>query len=288
MTDLLIGNIKLRIAGLGSLPANAYAPFVVGESDCHAVSGALSVVPVPGSYIPSGSVVATGFNDLGESRLFFDGKQYTIGISPRPDEPMRYMALSPDFRRAALMLAPADPWAGFVIDSMLRIFFSQVAVLESSFLIHASAVVSESGAHLFMGKSGTGKSTHSSLWIRNFKDCSLLNDDNPLVTIGSDGVSTAHGTPWSGKTECWRNLCASLVSMTRLRQAPANVYTPLSDIEAFVAVMPGVSVISHCRWLYAMACDTISRLLPAVRVGLMECLPDDDAAIACRRGQNEF
>ena len=37
------------------------------------------------------------------------------------------------------------------------------------------------GISLFQGKSGTGKSTHSGLWLKHIPGCELLNDDNPIV-----------------------------------------------------------------------------------------------------------
>lgn len=288
MTDLLIGNIKLRVTGAaidsGTAAIPAYAPFLADAADRTPVAGTLRIIlsENPGHYAPAGKIVATGVNDLGTSQLIFDGESYSVGISPCPGQHMRYMSFSANFREAVLTLAPADSWNTFVTDSMLRILFSQVAVLESAFLIHSSVVVSADGAHLFMGKSGTGKSTHSRLWIRNFPDCSLLNDDNPLLTVDYDGSVTVHGTPWSGKTPCWRNASASLSSMTRLRQASCNCYTPLADMQAFMALLPGVSVISHCRGLYSAVCDTIRRMLPSVRVGILDCLPDDNAALTCR------
>lgn len=278
----IIGGIAVEVSSDSplSLPPS-YAPFADPAGGCHHPSGALRIISGV-TVAPEGDVVATGFNDLGESRLFFDGTRYTVGISPCPGEEMRYMTFSPDLRSATLTLRLNDRWASFVADSMLRIFFAQVAVLESSLLVHASAVVSAKGAHLFLGKSGTGKSTHSSLWLSNFADCSLLNDDNPLIRLSPDGSVCACGTPWSGKTPCWRNAAAPLLSMTRLRQACENRYTPLSDVEALIAVIPGISVVSHCRQLYHIALDTLAGVVEGVRVGRLDCLPNDEAALTSR------
>lgn len=261
----------------------AYDAFV-SRSAGVPVAGTLSIVDAAGIPEPSASqVVSTGFNDLGSTLLFFDGTAYTVGISPRPGVPMRYMRFHPGFRSAELRLVPGDRSNPFILDSMLRIFFSQIAVLESAFLVHASAVAGPAGAHLFMGRSGTGKSTHSALWLANFEGYRLLNDDNPLVCLLPDGSVIACGTPWSGKTPCWRAASAPLLSMTRLFQAPANSYAPQSDAAAFVAALPGVSVISHCKPLYDRACHTLSLVASAVRVGVLRCLPDADAARLCRR-----
>lgn len=67
--------------------------------------------------------------------------------------------------------------------------------------MHASVVATETGkGYLFLGKSGTGKSTHTGLWLQQFSDCHLLNDDNPIVHVDSLGKqATVFGSPWSGK-----------------------------------------------------------------------------------------
>lgn len=270
----------------GNLLGKAYRPFMRPADGESAVSGMLRVAALPASEHPGrdiyGEAVATGFNDLGESRLFFDGMNYTVGISPAPGLAMRYMTFSASFRSATLYLMPGDSWNSFILDSMLRIFFSQVAVNSSAFLIHASAVVTPAGAHLFMGRSGTGKSTHASMWLGSFHDTLLLNDDNPLVMIDREGAVAVSGTPWSGKTPCWRDIQTPLLSMTRLRQSPENKYTPLADVEAFVAVMPGVSAIAHSRQLYDSACITLGSIVERVRVGILDCRPDAGAAHVCR------
>lgn len=284
-----IGGIGIRLAVADefgdALLSKAYDLFLRPTDSDVTVSGTLHVDAfrtVGGFDLDDlGEVVATGCNDLGESHLYFNGSNYTVGISPMPGMEMRCMEFAPDFSSATLRLVPGDRWNGFILDSMLRIFFSQVAVKSSAFLIHASVVTTPGGAHLFLGSSGTGKSTHSSLWLSNIPDAELLNDDNPLIKVGGDGKIYAAGTPWSGKTRCWRDMEAPLRSMTRLRQGAVNSYTELSDIEAFVAVMPGVSVIAHSRKLYGSVCATLGHVVENVRIGLLDCLPDDSAALLC-------
>ncbi|MBO6066250.1 MAG: transposase, partial [Lachnospiraceae bacterium] len=73
-------------------------------------------------------------------------------------------------------------------------------------LMHASVTMHAGKGYLFLGKSGTGKSTHSQLWINNIEGCELLNDDNPVLRVEDDGSVRVYGSPWSGKTPCYRNL----------------------------------------------------------------------------------
>lgn len=70
------------------------------------------------------------------------------------------------------------------------------------FMLHSSCVVADDGkAYLFSAQPGTGKSTHTALWLKYLGDkARILNDDKPAVRL-ENGVFYAYGTPWSGKTD---------------------------------------------------------------------------------------
>lgn len=66
-------------------------------------------------------------------------------------------------------------------------------------LLHSSCIVVDGVAYAFSADSGTGKSTHTGLWLKHFGDRAfMLNDDKPAIRL-IDGVVYACGTPWSGK-----------------------------------------------------------------------------------------
>lgn len=66
-------------------------------------------------------------------------------------------------------------------------------------LLHSSCIVVDGMAYAFSADSGTGKSTHTQLWLERFGDrAHMLNDDKPAIRL-IDGKPYACGTPWSGK-----------------------------------------------------------------------------------------
>lgn len=66
-------------------------------------------------------------------------------------------------------------------------------------LLHSSCIVVDDMAYAFSADSGTGKSTHTKLWLKHFGDRAyMLNDDKPAIRLIGDTVY-ACGTPWSGK-----------------------------------------------------------------------------------------
>lgn len=273
------GCAGINIAGAAwsaqTLPAN-FRPFAAPAAPGLPT---LRLTTAPG-IIPEGlKPLSSSVNDLGQALLFDLGHEWLVALVPTPGEAPRTMTMRKDFTEATVALRRDDPFHDFVVDSMGRIFFSQSAAARGALMLHASAVVDpDGGAFLLMGESGTGKSTHSRLWLEAFPGTELLNDDCPLVYPEADGTFRAAGTPWSGKTPCYRRASAPLRGAARLRQAPENRFTPLSGIEAFVEFIPGMSVMTADRPLYARATTTALDLLARTPFGVLACLPNPEAA----------
>lgn len=78
-------------------------------------------------------------------------------------------------------------------------FYEQLALFDGV-MLHSSCVEYKGKAYLFSAPSGTGKSTHTHLWLKYLDGCRIVNDDKPAIRI-INGVPYAFGTPWSGKTD---------------------------------------------------------------------------------------
>jgi len=147
-----------------------------------------------------------------------------------------------------------------------------------SIAFHASVIVHSGRAVLFLGESGTGKSTHTRLWRQHISGARLLNDDSPIVRI-ADGVPTVFGSPWSGKTPCYRNESYPIAAFVRLKQAPRNRIERLPVIRAIGALLPSCPpAFAYDPHLQDNLCNTLSQLIARVPVYEMECLPDAAAA----------
>lgn len=144
--------------------------------------------------------------------------------------------------------------------------------------IHSSVIVKNGGAALFLGESGTGKSTHTRLWRENIEGARLLNDDSPIIRM-VDGVPTVFGSPWSGKTPCFKNLDFPIRGFVRLSQAPHNRMHRLPVLNAIGALLPSCPpAFAYDDTLQDNICDMLSQMIDKVPVYHLECLPDADAA----------
>ena len=133
---------------------------------------------------------------------------------------------------------------------------------------------------MFLGRSGTGKSTHSSLWLKNIAGTWLLNDDNPVIRVVGEDV-LVYGTPWSGKTPCYKNQSLPLDGVVRLSQAPHNDIKRLPMLQAYASLMPACSCMRWDRKSTDALHKTVEKVITKVGCWHLECLPDNDAAIVC-------
>lgn len=152
----------------------------------------------------------------------------------------------------------------------------------STVAIHSSCIVYHDKAILFLGESGTGKSTHTRLWQENIEGTFLLNDDSPFLRV-EEGKVWAYGSPWSGKTPCYKQERYELAGCVRLSQAPHNRIQKLSVLQTYGAIHPSCPpAFAYDNALYDHISNFISNLLSSVPLYHLECLPDRDAALlAC-------
>lgn len=144
--------------------------------------------------------------------------------------------------------------------------------------IHSSVIRTANGAVLFLGESGTGKSTHTRLWREHIPGATLLNDDSPILRI-KEGIPSVYGSPWSGKTPCYKAENCPVQGIVRLSQAPHNRIRRLPPIPALGALLPSCPpAFAYDTELQDHICDTLSALLSEVPIYHLECLPDADAA----------
>jgi len=150
--------------------------------------------------------------------------------------------------------------------------------------IHSSVILHRGEAVLFLGESGTGKSTHTRLWREHIPGAELLNDDSPFIRIGADGTPLASGSPWSGKTPCYRPIEVPIRGVVRLSQGPENRIERLSVLRAYGAMQPSFPPsLAHDEALADGINALISKLLSRTPVYHLSCLPDAEAArMVCR------
>ena len=168
------------------------------------------------------------------------------------------------------------------------ILFNIAALPLGAVAFHSSVIRYRGRGVLFLGESGTGKSTHTRLWREHIPGAELLNDDSPIIRA-TDSEALVHGSPWSGKTPCYRNESCPIAAVVRLSQASHNRIRRLRPIESIGALLPSAPpAFARDERLSDDTCGLLSRLIAQVPVYHLECLPDAAAAqLACRTVFND-
>lgn len=165
-------------------------------------------------------------------------------------------------------------------------YFAQWAVIHSGFVLHASAVVYKGNAYLFSALSGTGKSTHTHLWINNFEGSFILNDDKPLIRE-IEGKFYACGTPFSGKSDENENMTVPLRALVWLKRGEQN---QIREVDADYAMKYFFSEIMRMRnpKLMKKQLALVSRVMDKVRMFELCCNMDNSAAKTAYNGIEEI
>lgn len=148
-------------------------------------------------------------------------------------------------------------------------------------IFHGTVVAVNDYAYMFTAKSGTGKTTHAKLWLKNISNSFILNGDKPLLRITDDAI-IACGTPWNGKEGYGTNVMLPLRAICFLSRDAVNHIERVSVMEAF----PGLYQQMHlCRDLAETEKQLTLLGEIANRVDLyhLACNMDSDAALVSYR-----
>lgn len=257
------------LAGLGSfavfeerseLEEAALITFSYGGKDFGEITGKLL-------YSSENDGVVSEFYSTDETGRYFQKMRHEDGNE-------LFMQVSCDEGRAVV--------CGSLMPQMLRfalwIGFGVMLSGSNAIAIHSSCIVYDGKAVLFLGESGTGKSTHTRMWRESIPGATLLNDDSPILRI-EDGSVYVYGSPWSGKTPCYKQERYPLKACVRLSQAPYNKIHKLPVIKGYAALHPSCPPeFAYDERIYSKLSATLGGLLKVVSCYWLECLPDADAA----------
>ena len=284
--DFLIGEISLRVIGTAASPVDVglkgFRPFASQLEGTPKLT-IDAEVELPTDWWSTEGIVGRTLIDRFDFEerdcdcvLARDEEARWFGMFPR-EEGCRPIVLRHKFDSSFI---ECNAGLGGAPDASLWRFglwvaFGLIAVPDGAIPVHTSTIVCEDRAVLFLGESGTGKSTHTRLWRENIEGAHLLNDDSPIIRSSA----VAYGSPWSGKTPCYRNLHYPIAAIVRLSQAPHNRMRRLSALEALGALLPSCPPsFAYDEELQDAICETLSQLISTVPVYHLECLPNAEAA----------
>lgn len=221
--------------------------------------------------------------DVTRIDLYSTGNGLYVEMAPVRDAPVSArLLMSGDFSRGSLQILRKNRKSGlFSVNNAMMLLFAFSTVSLDTLEMHSSVICSDGRGFLFLGKSGTGKSTHSSMWLKAVEGCELMNDDNPIVRVCDDGVVRVYGSPWSGKTPCYRNVEAPVGAFVQIRRAKFNKASRMSLFESYATLYSSCSGFKVDPEMGNALHRTMEKVVLNVPFWYMDCLPDEDAARVC-------
>ena len=243
-----------------------------------------------------------------DASLQFRGREWLFRVAMVANAPICCeMECSEDFTQGVLHIAADCQDVRFCIDNALMLLFAFRTASLMTLEMHAAVVVKadrcavrcqtaalldrpnglidqQELGYLFLGHSGTGKSTHARQWLAAFDDAWLLNDDNPILRVMEDGEVRVYGSPWSGKTPCYNNAYARVGGIVKLSQAPHNKMRILSLPEAYAYMLSSASGLKMDRQMADCMYESIKHVITHVKCYHLDCLPNTEAAEVAQRG----
>lgn len=224
-----------------------------------------------------------------EDVLEFDGRfsrvyrtAEGIVVSMKIKDIERRFHISSDWKTVTTDLTLVDREERHFLYRFIVTLFGIISARRQTVKIHASVTELNGKALIFLGKSGTGKSTHSRLWREFVPGSTLLNDDEPIVRVFNDKPVRVYGAPWSGSTPCYKNESAEVAAIVHLYQSPENKLRELNKIEALSLLYPSTVVFRSDAGNKNMIFDTVTDIVQQVPFYRLDCRPDREAVMLTR------
>lgn len=173
-----------------------------------------------------------------------------------------------------------DSQMSFGLNNAMMMAYAFAGARKRTLLVHASVIRKGGKGYAFVARSGTGKSTQTQNWLKVIPDCDLMNDDNPVVRVIGDEV-WVYGSPWSGKTPCYKQVKAPLQAISKIVRSSTNYLEKLDTIGGFSNLVSSCSVLRHDKDIHLGMYDTVSAVCSHVGSYALHCTADPESARVC-------
>lgn len=186
-----------------------------------------------------------------------------------------------DMKNKTVYITLLDVNSKFGVDTEVFLFnaigiaFNFIVLFNNGFVVHASSIVYNNTGLAFSAESGTGKSTHTGLWLKNYPGTVILNDDKPVMRF-VDGKWNIYGTPWAGTTGINENLSVPLKALVFLERSENNTIRDCVGVEAIKRFFEAV-IHPFSDETTDLLLNSLTLLIKHSRICVLGCNMTDDA-----------
>lgn len=169
-----------------------------------------------------------------------------------------------------------------------RTVCKQLPTKFQSYLMHCAVIEYGGWGYAFAAKSGTGKSTHISLWQKRFgESVRIVNGDKPILRFMEDGRLYAYGTPWCGKEGLNTNTSVPLKAICFLERSESNHIRKIAIDEAIMRIFHQLLTPEDIQTVDSLF-PLLDRTLREIPCYVLGCNISEEAAEVAYFGMNDF
>ena len=255
----------------------SFAPFRIPETDEPLIMQ-MVISPQLLNIEPEGVLVTKSTCANAIFHIYETSNSYKIFIYTLHETLTGVLISNKDYSKHLLSLFGTELEKCYALNNAVMFAFTFSGAYHHIILMHASVIAHNDFGYLFLGTSGTGKSTHSQLWLKHISGSSLLNDDNPAIRILKNGQIEVFGTPWSGKTPCYKNLHFQVRAFVKLEQYRKNIIYRKPLLQSFASILSSTSSMIWDKDSYNLIIKSIELIAQGTSTYHLRCLPNKAAA----------
>lgn len=216
--------------------------------------------------------------------LEFENGDFGVYRKSAPDYVSAFARWNKNATELTLKLADVSSTNGYPMDfrefSYIGELLQIILPYHGRTVLHSSAIELDGHGIAFSAPSGTGKSTHTTMWRSMFDNCNAINDDTPIIYNNGKGFLLC-GSPWSGKTEINANICAPLDAVVCIYQDRENHIEKISPRVSMPLLLNEIRSSAFAE-RENLKFSILTDLLSTTDIYRLGCLPNEEAVITCK------
>lgn len=266
-----IAGLKIEIEGdwneFAQNKAAAYKSSFKGRADIYAeVNLGVENIKLPDGELIAKEVQRHFMKCPGGGAAFYD---YVPEIS---DEIINLITFDKTFSDIRMSLCKSSV-LGLTVDqrpfNLFDMIMRFVSLMHNRIVLHASSISYKDNAILFSAASGTGKSTHTSLWKELYPETIIFNDDAPMIDLSKEEI-IACGTPWCGTSGVNENKSAPLKAIVFIERAKECSIKRIFGAEAIFRIINETKKPLFPNMMQVML-DKLSQILSTIPTYVLYC-----------------
>lgn len=153
---------------------------------------------------------------------------------------------------------------------------SQELIRRDTILFHGSALAADGKGYIFTAPSGTGKTTHTRLWLQTVPGSYVLNGDKPFLRLKDNRIWVC-GSPWRGKENYGVNEMLPLEAICILERDSFDHIEQIQSAEALITLIRQTYRPDE-PFLLMRSLQLIGDVAQTVRLYKLGCTMNPDAA----------